>query len=364
MKKSQQVRGRSTSSPQMTAMHVQPAPKHVTVPSPVAKTAPRRLPFVGMRNPSLADKKVAQHHFSASFDSSEFVAKHPVPESRGEALHKLTDPRGHLLDMLDIKPPRDQNDVDVDFLRERGPTKVKTRDPPTKPAATNPLLRAPVFRNASSFCSRASSADDRHADSTKSMSLAVRRGSTSLTLRSSDRKPGSVEVPSSHDEEGPLMAVTAAIARHRAAFDAGVSSVKKHLSQDEEEHAPSRPTRLPSPGHGGRCRGGRVEEALRHGVASTDGPRPLRSSSDAARLLPRNHHGALTRAPSDPATAPPPPEGMRLPQAHHLSDRGSQGRIRIVWQPPSNFTFGILDDLPPERTTLNPEPFATLTPKP
>jgi len=263
------------------AMHAQPVPKLGVAPSPVAKTASRQLPSVGMCHPSHADKKVAQHHYSASFDSSDFVANHPAPESRCEELQKLTDPRGHLLEMLDIKPPRDQDNVDVDFLRERNPTKVKTRNPSTKPAAPNPLLRTPAFRNASSFCSGASSAGNRQA---------VRRGSTSLTLRSSNRKPGSLEKPT---------------------------------SQDEDQHAPSRPTQPPSAG-----------------------PRPLRRFSDASRLLVRNHHAALTHPPSDisPARAP------------------KEGRIRIVWQPPSNFTYGIVDDFLPERTTLNPEPFVAPTP--
>mmetsp|Transcript_62825 Transcript_62825/g.149669 ORF Transcript_62825/g.149669 Transcript_62825/m.149669 type:complete len:94 (-) Transcript_62825:766-1047(-) len=86
-------------------------PKQGAVPNPplswstssvsaVVKTAPRRLPSVGMRHPSLlahADKKIVQHHHYTSFrraspDSPELDI--PRQESRGDQLRKQIDPRG------------------------------------------------------------------------------------------------------------------------------------------------------------------------------------------------------------------------------------------------------------------------------
>ena len=82
---------------------------------------------------------------------------------------------------------------------------------------------------------------------------------------------------------------------------------------DDEVHAPPPPTRPPPPV-----------------------PRPLRRVfSDAARRVVRDPHSALTRASSEPTQSRPP----------------LGGRIKILWKPPSKFTYGNRDDFFPESAT-------------
>ncbi|KAJ1488854.1 hypothetical protein T484DRAFT_3584901 [Baffinella frigidus] len=107
-------------------------------------------------------------------------------------------------------------------------------------------------------------------------------------------------------------------------------------SLDADDHGSSLPTLPPSPG-----------------------PRARRRFSEAARLMIRDAHPALTRSPSEHASLPTPPPSpgpralRRFSQAARLvihaqsaltratSDPApsSESGIRIMWQPPSNESF-------------------------
>jgi len=103
---------------------------------------------------------------------------------------------------------------------------------------------------------------------------------------------------------------------------------------DAEDHASSLPTLPPSPG-----------------------PRARRRFAEATRLMIRDAHPALTRSPSEHASLPTPPPSpgpgsllrfseLAIPDGHPAMTRAasdpspsSESRIRIMWQPPSNFSF-------------------------
>ncbi|KAJ1481952.1 hypothetical protein T484DRAFT_1747892 [Baffinella frigidus] len=159
--------------PTQSAVPKPPFPWSAPV-SPVVKTAPRRFPPVGMRHPSNADKKAAQHHhYKTSFhraasDSSEL--DNPHQESRGDQLRKQFDPRGYLLEILNQRAPIKRNPVKANSLES-------IIEPETTLVSPNLLLGVSEIRNACSF----------HVSKrplTEDNKPSLRRGSTSVETKS------------------------------------------------------------------------------------------------------------------------------------------------------------------------------------
>jgi hypothetical protein len=260
---------------------------------------------VKARHHSHSDKKLVKHRYkafhsdssySASFDSAELDAHHPLPESRCNQLRRRIDPRGHLREILGLCAPY-QDHADGDSLwRDRGPKLVKKiifegiREQATRLVSSSPLRPLSGTRNASSFhVSRASS--------THGKNHALRHGATSVVLLPSD--------------EPPLL-----LPSERSPGSGGESARKSSCSSHEEgEHAPSPPTlgtRPPSPGPAPAL----VRLSARTPETTVQ---PSMGTSEAARLA---------------ASSP------------------SEGRIQIFWQPPSGAS--LMRDFFPERASSFP----------
>ena len=189
---------------------------------------------VGARHHSHSDKKPVKHpdkafhresSYSASFGSHELVT-HPLPATRCDQLRRQIDPRGHLLEVLSLCAPYDQDHPDGDSMRrDKGPKLANTisfeghREPVTRIVSPNPLRPLARIRNASSFLASATSSTD-----------ALQRKSTSI--------------PRLRSEELPLLFPS------ERSDGSGEESPRKSscCSHDNEEHAASSPIRPPSPG--------------------------------------------------------------------------------------------------------------------
>ncbi|KAJ1471091.1 hypothetical protein T484DRAFT_2026215 [Baffinella frigidus] len=383
----------------MLAMHEQSLPKLAQrrSVSPVAKRAPKQLPFLGMRlNPSPAAKKVVQLHSKTSFLREPPCAASDAWEMVKDELRKQLDPRGHLKDVLE-REPIIRNHADGDFVRCDNPgVAEQSLGPP------NPPLRGSEIRDSSTddteqFLWRSSSLRplELHAGPVEEPPVSgssFTRGDSYRRLWTKGRRSTGSEIRKQLDPRGHLKEVLdqrESINRNHADGDSvrcyspgvaqqslgpatsplRVSAIRDSSTDDNTQSFRRGFTLRPSELHAGP-----VEEP----------PRGRHEENDSPLASPGHHHASPLASPGPRHGSPLPSPGShavrRFPTAarpvvpvdhptltHSSSDVGARGaaresaksRIRIMWQPESNVAFKHdfgLEDAPSPSPVFSPGP--------